>query len=127
MSHSSSESVSTSPGPGIPSPSCPPRKRRHSTVKNGLSQSKKQKLSSHSNHNFQPSIQEHFPILEADMAQAPPTRSLSAPNEGTNHHKMYLNNHSKTPNQSRKPGQGKKLVIKNLKCMFTLYMYTCIH
>lgn len=124
MSHSSSSSVSTSTSPGAISSGCtPPRKRKLSPNKNGLSKQKKQKLTNHTNQTHQSSIQEHFSAVEVDMAHRvpPPIRSLSAPAGDTNNHKLYLNNHSKgtTPNNhSRKPGQGKKLVIKNLKGSF---------
>lgn len=118
MSHSSSSSVSTSSG-GISSSRTPPRKRKLSPSKNGLSKQKKQKFANQSN---QSSIQEHFTAVEVDMAHqvTPPMRSLSAPAAGDTNtgHKLYLNNHSKggaSNNHNRKPGQGKKLVIKNLK------------
>ena len=116
MSHSSSHSpvpTSSSPGGSVH----PPRKRKVSPIKNGISQKKKQKLTNHSNQNQQPVIKDHFSTVE--MAHQVPKRSLSAPasETETNNHKMSLNNHSKgSPNNhARKPGQGKKLVIKNLR------------
>ncbi len=117
MSHSSSQSAvptSSSPGGSIR----PPRKRKVGPSKNGISQKKRQKLTNNSNQNHQSIIKDHFLTVEVDMAQQAPHRSLSAPagETSTNNHKLFLSNHSKgSPNHNRKPGQGKKIVIKNLK------------
>lgn len=115
MSLSSSNGVTTSASTSHsrPPPTRPPRKRKHSSNSNSHS-SKQQKFTYNSEK--QSGIKDHLTVIDTDMAQQPPSRSFSAPT-GTNNHKISLSNHAKGGgnNHTKKQGQGKKLVIKNLK------------
>ena len=125
MSLSSSNGVTTSASTSHsrPPPTRPPRKRKHSSNSNSHS-SKQQKFTYNSEK--QSGIKDHLTVIDTDMAQQPPNRSFSAPT-GTNNHKISLSNHAKGGgnNHTKKQGQGKKLVIKNLKGM--LYFGICLY
>lgn len=120
MSLSSSHGVNTSTNsshqlpPSQVGPVRQHRKRKHSPNHNSTPLSRKQQKLSF------PTVERHPEHLssEADiMAQCPPNRSLSAP-AGSNNHKISLNNHATKGgmvNHVKKPGQTKKIVIKNLK------------
>lgn len=120
MSLSSSHGVNTSTNsshqlpPSQVGPVRQHRKRKHSPNHNSTTLSRKQQKLSF------PTVERHPEHLssEADtMAQCPPNRSLSAP-AGSNNHKISLNNHTTKGgmvNHVKKPGQTKKIVIKNLK------------